>query len=675
MSRANAAVAAGYRCGVPSREPKPGSGWYAHAGALAFVLVYVLGARSFAAGPRAAVRLDVPIVVTQVPAGSAAERSGPRCGGMLRADYGDGARLVVVAPDGAVRVVSAGFQSACEADVSWDGQRLLFAGKKTAGDTWNVFEIGVDGKGLRQVTHDLGECRSPRYLSSFYTITEDEPWDQVAFVVTRAEQRNEQGGGPPTSLTTCKLDGSFVQRITYNLSNDFDPLLTRDGRLLHATWHLATFDRGVLGRVALEGINVDGSDRAAFVGPVGKRVQQMPCATATEGGLTVFVESDALPWDGSGTLGQVSLRRPLHSYRPLTTPADGLFHSPSALPDGRILVSRRPADGTGTLGVFRMDPATRAIEPVFDDPAFHDMHARAVVARTRADGRSSVVSGLDSRAGLYCLGVDTTDLPGRALLPRGTAKTVRVIEGLPEPAGAGPRTVGAIPALSNRRVLAEVPLKADGSFHVNVPANTPVQLQILDGHGLALRSCGWIWARNHQEQGCIGCHEDPERTPDNLVPEALNDPPVGVAVKASTARPVDFRRDVAPIVEARCLACHGPGGSEPRLGEGPLAGKPGAARSNYEALMAAAGEGSAESGLGRYVHPGRARTSPLIWHVVGRNTARHWDGAASLRTVRQIPAGAPAALTEAEVQVLIRWIDLGAAWDGRTSDTNTSRPR
>jgi Hydrazine synthase alpha subunit middle domain len=662
MARDSATVAAGPWCPLPTtRRRRP----------IGRIVILILMAALFHGGkaraqhPQAAPRIW-PIVVTQLPAGSAAERQGARSSGMLKADYGAGARLVVVAPDGAVRVVSAGLQSACEADVSWDGQRLLFAGKRSVADPWNVFEVGVDGRGLRQVTRDLGDCRSPRYLSSFYTITENEPWDQVAFVVTRVGQRNEFGGAAATSLSTSKLDGSFVQRLTYNLSSDFDPALGRDGRLIYSTWHRATLDNGVKGRIALEGINTDGSDRAAFVPRGGRRVQHMP--SVTPGGLAVFVESDSLPWDGAGTLASVELRRPLHTYRAITGPADGLFHSPSALPDGGMLVSWRPADGSGTLGVYRFDTATGQRDRVLDDPAYHETNARAVLARPRADGRSSVVSGLDPLAQLYCLNTYTTEFKDRSWLPPGTVKSLRVVEGVPATTGGAAEGTSGVPPLSTRRVLAEVPVKSDGSFHLIVPANTPVQLQILDDRGLALRSCGWIWARSHQAQGCIGCHEDPERTPDNRVPDALNDPGVAVTARSEKQVAVDFRREIAPIVSGRCVPCHGPGGSPPRLAEveGPIdARSTETLKAIYEVLMTADPTAEAGSGTGKYVHPGRARTSPLVWHVLGRNTTRPWDGAATGGMVKPIPAGAVAVPTEAEIQALIRWIDLGAAWDAR----------
>ena len=142
------------------------------------------------------------------------------------------------------------------------------------------------------------------------------------------------------------------------------------------------------------------------------------------------------------------------------------------------------------------------------------IQARGVFARPRPDGRSSVIALDDPLAEFYCMSVYQNDLANRSWLPKGSVKTLRVIEGLPRKrTGKDRGGPSAVPDLSPRRILAEVPVEKDGSFHLSVPANTPIQLQILDDQGLALRSCGWIWARNHQAQGCIGCHEDPELTP------------------------------------------------------------------------------------------------------------------------------------------------------------------
>jgi len=639
---------------------------------LLLTAILVLNAQSAApAQSRAAVprtqpgptTLNVSVVCTQTSFDPASDKPGSEPRPPNGADLGLGARLILLAPDGHTRVLTSGFHSACDADVSVDGGRILFAGQAAAGGDWNIYEMNLQSLTTRQVTRNAGNCRSPIYTSSFYTITEKEPWEQIAFVSTLAGQADERGTGPATSLYTCKLDGSYLQRITYNLSSDLDPAIMADGRLAYAAWRRATFDDGVRGRLVVEGINTDGSDRAPLVPQPSVQFQRMPCVTAA--GLLVFVEAD--PSAGAGRLSCVSLRRPLHTYRSITGPKDGLFSSPSPLPDGRILVSWRPADGSASFGLYRLDPATGHREQVFDDPRYHEIRARAVHARPRPDGRSSAVEAGDPLAKLYCMSVYLTEFKDRAWLAAGSVKTLRVIEGVPAPlVGRGKeRSVReSLPQLAARRILAEVPLKQDGSFQLTVPASTPIQLQILDDQGMALRSCGWIWARNHQAQGCIGCHEDPELTPPNRVPAALNDAPDVAIVPIERRITVDFAEQIAPIVSSKCVPCHRAGDRAAGLDLGGETDEGGGAAGKldrlYQALLAPERAADRSSGLGKYVHPGRARTSPLVWHISGRNTSRPWDGAASREIARPIPAGKFEPLTDVEKQTIIRWIDLGA---------------
>jgi hypothetical protein len=244
-------------------------------------------------------------------------------------------------------------------------------------------------------------------------------------------------------------------------------------------------------------------------------------------------------------------------------------------------------------------------------------------------------------------------------MPPGTIKRVRLVEGLAQPAVGTHRQAA-------RRILGEVPAPADGSFNVEVPANTPIEIQILDEQGMALRSCAWVWARNKQSQGCIGCHEDPELTPTNIVPEALWTRTVPLCPPVEERVSVDFRRDVMPIVERKCVGCHAKGGSLPRLtlDPPPAGGSPSdAARAAYDVLTLPGAEGDISEDWGMYVHPGRARTSPLVWHLFGRNTSRPWDGPWTKQTAKPIPPDKAEPLTDEERQVFVRWIDLGAAWE------------
>ena len=562
-------------------------------------------------------------------------------------------------------------------------------------------------------------------------------------------------------LYSCKLDGSAVRRLTFNVSSDMDPHMMSDGRLVYAGWQRRTLDRGPRGRVALFGVNIDGTDCALFAADQTKRIRRMPCATTN--GLVVFVEADEVRWDGAGSLACVQVRRPLHSYRQITAESDGLFHSPSPLPDGRVLVSRRPPNGCCgagfpacrlavagwkacptpssknlsvkcTHGVYRLDPLSGKAEPVFDDPNYHDIQAKSIAPRPVPDGRSSVVTEKAPHGRLYCLNVYNSDLKQRAWMPRGTVKAVRVLEGIPVKAGdaatrrgdenmtrgnerespclplavSPPRRVSP-PPLVQRRLLGQIPVEEDGSFNIEVPANTPIELQLLDADGMAIRSCGWIWAKNNEPRGCIGCHEDGELTPENWFVDALGRSSIPLCLPPERRRTVDFRRDVMPILNKKCASCHRRGEAKPRLDGGfeliSHAGKKASFNRAYASLL---GEGQTfgqpirsgrlkslphkEPGVGQafqpagYVRPGKARISPLVWRIFGRNTSRPWDGAVARETAgwhaqsgamgveavatpfensgRATPTCKIGGLTDDERQAFLEWIDMGALWDG-----------
>ncbi len=601
-------------------------------------------------GPHSApTLLSSPIVLTQVPARG--EIQPARSGGLLREDPGEGGRLVLLQPGGKPKVLTPGFAGAADPEISFDGKRILFSGKKIASDPWCLYEMAADGSDVRPVTCGPGSARHGVYLPTMHTLTDKstEEWVLAAFVGGRPGEVNEAGAGEARSLYSCRLDGSALRRLTFNLSSDTDPVLLPDGRLVYASWQLPNLDHGPLGRFVLLAANVDGTDFVPFSADEGRRVKQMP-AVAGEG-LLVFVEADAIAGDGSGRLASVTLRRPLHSHRAITRETDGWFHSPSPLPGGEILVSHRGASGGGDHAVFRLDPATGRREKIFDEPGWHDVQARVLAPRPVPDSRSSPVKEEDENGKLYAVDVGISDLPGGPI-PRDATLRLRVLEGLPRREGAPASPLAA------RRLLGEAPLAADGSFQVTVPANVPVQIQILDGDGLALRSGAWIWARNHFNQGCVGCHEDPERAPPNRFVKALASPAPQLTLPPTLRRTVDYRHEVAPIVAGRCVACHGEGGTPPDVRPGPGSAGGGPATDAPDAAYAALLDG--------FVQPGRARASRLVWHLFGRNTSRPWDLEAASREIHPMPDGGPP-LTDDERRTIVEWIDMGAAWDARAA--------
>lgn len=564
--------------------------------------------------------LDRAVVFTRVPKSIVHTRNN----GHTRIKYGERGEIAQRLASGEVRVLTIGFQSAADPEVSFDGTRLLFAGKRSAEDPWNIFEMDLESLEVRQVTRDTGNCRNPVYQSTFYTIVSPEPWQQLTFVSDAAGE----GGiddNPCTHLYSCRLDGSEIRRLTYNPYGDLDPVMLVDGRILFVSRQHSTLPNRSQGRLVLFAVNSDGTDLSIFSADEGETFKQMPAVTPE--GFIVFVETDHSAGDGSGHLAAVLFKRHLHSYRRLTQPADGRFYSPAPYARGGVLVSRREVKGNGTYDIFLYNLGTGEQTLLYEDPNYHLIQARLLEPRAEVDGRSSVVTEKDPNGQLYALDVTISDLPEQKWLNMESIGGIRFLEAVP-----GKKGEEADSPLLRKRILGESQVHSDGSFFVEVPANIPLALQLLDKDGLALRTCSWFWTRNHERRGCIGCHEDPELTPPNRFVEAVKKPPIPLTQPPRKRRTVEFSRDVLPLMKRSCGVgdCHS--GPEHSLS-------------------------SALSSLDKYVHPGQARTSPLIWHIFGRNTSRPWD---PKREPSASLVSGKALLTEEERRLIAEWIDLGA---------------
>jgi hypothetical protein len=541
-----------------------------------------------------------------------------------------GARIALLSPAGTVKVLSAGFHSAADPNVAWDGKTILFAARKTAASPWQIYEMNADGSGVRQVLNVPWDCRQPIHQSKIYYLDDPEPSAQISFTGTGGGTLREDGSGLAWSLYSARPDGSGLRRLTYNPSDDNDPVINEDGRILYSSWQRHTLAWGPTGRAALLGVNLDGSDVAVFASDEGRLIKRTPCVTPSR--KVVFVESDQPTADGAGNLASVDLRRNLHSYKELTKPGQGLYTTPSVLGEDESLVSMRPAQGAGTFAIYRFDLKTNQSVRLYGDAQRHSIQAQALAARPMPVGRSSVVDEKEPTGKFFCLSAFTTDLPPGAVYDGTVVKRVRVLEGVPRKASE--MAAGELSPYLEKRLLGEFEIEKDGSFHIQVPADIPIQIQTLDADGMALRSCAWIWVRNKAKRGCIGCHEDGELSPENRFADAVGKRGIQLTAGPEQRREVRFERDVQPILAARCSGgqCHGDG----------------ALGLKYEVLMK------------KYVDPAAARLSPIVWRIQGRNTARAWDKAGAGTVVKPMPPAGAAPLSAAEKRTIVEWIDTGA---------------
>lgn len=603
---------------------------------------------------------DAPLLLTQIPV-PAPGGAAPLAGSSTRQPELDGARVVVLQPDGMVRVLSEGFRAAADPDLSFDARTVLFAGRKEAGSHWRVYEVGLDGLGLRAVTPEGLDARNPIHVSTLFTLDSPEPWFTTVFVGTEASSTGPslRNSLPVWNLYNIKLDGGELRRLTWTPHSSQDPCQMWDGRVVYAAGYQAMEPVDAPYREGLFGIHIEGADMERFGAEEGRAFQRMPCAT--DGGLVVFIESATPTADGSGQLACVTQRRPHVEYRRLTEDSDRVYSHPYPWKANTVLVSSRLAEGSEAWALWTYDADNSKGELLHEDPRFHELQARLVRPRPRPDGHSTVVNMTATNGTIYGLNCYTADSRLASGMRTGEVKRVRFIEGV---------VAGTAGGTLPRRLVGEAPVEPDGSFNVEVPASTPLLLQSLDERGLALATCGWIWVQPKETRGCIGCHEDPERIPENEYVLALRRPSTQLTLPPTARRTVTFRDHIAPLLREQCALadCHGGRDTPLQLELAPARPGPADLERAYHLLLAPAAT-PGEAASRPYVIPGRARASPLVWHLFATNTTRPWDssGPAAARPTAGAklmpPANSGRVLRPEEIHTVVQWIDLGAAYD------------
>ena len=619
----------------------------------AIAVAALLAVAPASAAVRREASLPWPVVFVQQPAAPAA--AGAPGGWAFSPRPVDGARLVRLDPDGTLTVLSEGFHWAGDPDVSPDGARLLFSGRGRAGEPRDVWELPLSGGPPRRVTEGLGDCAEPIYMSR--NALNVPQFDQrvwwAAFSSDQPSHPDLRLGVPARSLYARSLEpvpgrGVVTWRTTFNPASDLSPSMLLDGRVLYSHWvHSGRGAEHGPGRSFLMAMNWAGTGLNEVYGAhEGPAVKHM--ATELPDRTLVFVESPGDRPDGAGRLAQISWSRPLHSHAALSRDG-GRYRDPRGLPDGRLLVSRAEAGGGFGLYLFDREAGLPGAA-VWDDPAWDDVDPVPVAPRPEPMGRIATVwTGRFSTGDLACIDVHDSDRPELQGLPRGTIRTIRVIEALPRPGEApvplppyDPEAPFGATADLRTRVLGELPVQPDGSFHVRLPAGVPFTLQALDRDGVAVRTMrSWIWMREWNRRTCVGCHEDKELAPPNRVTQAMHSLLRPELSEATATRTPDFVHDVMPIVEARCYGgCHGPQANQ--LDQERLVlddwRLPPYNRAYRELLD------------GRVV-AGSARSSPLIRRLRGGE-------------------GHPphAALLDHELRTFAAWVDLGAQWDATEYD-------
>ena len=243
-------------------------------------------------------------------------------------------------------------------------------------------------------------------------------------------------------------------------------------------------------------------------------------------------------------------------------------------------------------------------------------------------------------------------------------------------------------------ILAEIPTKnldgqgnpiidpsghPDTSFLINMPANMPYLMQAIDSEGRTLNTDqSWQYLRPGQKKTCGGCHvhSKPSRitfeqsyadTPAYTIPKIGRGtvPLIDGSTLPGYGAQYEFTRDVKPILDEHCVSCHG--GATPAAGlDLSKTGTKNNVSSPATTWFCLAqdrtglctGTAMRRPQLTKYLKAFNSRGSLFYWKAANQRT----DGFTDEDRVGDIDFGDPhpTSITQAQLGVISRWIDLGA---------------
>ncbi len=490
-------------------------------------------------------------------------------------------------------------------DLSWDGTRVVFGyaksktGKPPAGfpgrmghdvrlaeEPTHIFEIGVDGKGLRQLTDskDWSDL-DPTYL----------PNGDICFVSERCgfslQCNNASQDETSCNLYVMKSDGSGIKRLSVTKDGDYLPHTLSDGTIGYTRWEY--HERGwakiqSLWTVRPDGTYADAVFKQHFNDPWAiEEARSIPGSTKL---LAVATGHHTLP---AGPVVVVDPSVGINNARgiAIVTPGvrppeggmsglpvsgggvddrGGFYMQPWPLSEKHFLVSYAYCSGRSIGMMSEVDPTGYALyyidvygnkELIYRDAAISCYHPIPLRPRPRPPILHDSTD--PSKPYAVCLISDVTQgVPG---VKPGQAKYLRIAEPVGWPydrASGGQRFEADAKSQGINwtpiRVLGTVPIDPDGSAHFRVPHDVAVYFQLLDENFMELRRMrSFISFQPGENRSCVGCHETQAAS--------LSAGGVGTAHRRPARDPqpppwgdraISFLRDVQPVLDRNCVKCH-----------------------------------------------------------------------------------------------------------------------
>ncbi|MGA2650852.1 MAG: hypothetical protein ABSF28_10025 [Terracidiphilus sp.] len=445
------------------------------------------------------VSADGDVIVTAAPVyvPLAALKGGER--------FPKGAQLLLIHEGNAAPLVT-GFAAAADANVGFDGKTVLFAGKRTAGDPWQIWEMTLADRAVRLVVAGDGDVIRPSYL----------PGGRLVYARRTAQGFRLEAAGKDGGLPNAAIDaeaGATVLPLSYLPGNAVPTDVLLDGRILFESG----FPLGTGSTPELYLVYSDGSGVESYRCDHGRaRWGGVQLAS----GDVVFTHGESLARFTSPLAHEAAVAAPHAEY------AGGIAETAS----GAWLVSARAAAGAHY--------ALKSWEPG-DGAKAGAAALKTALAVNGEDVVEPVVVAARTRPKRHPSGLHAWDYANMMALDARQSR-----EGDLKVAPAQVR-LETLDAQGRAMAMGTAPVESDGSFLVKVPADKPIRFALLDAKGAVIRQeHGWFWIRGGEQRYCVGCHAGPERSPENHVAAVLLH--TTIPVDLTGAKPVDASKGDSP---------------------------------------------------------------------------------------------------------------------------------
>jgi len=468
-----------------------------------------------------------------------------------------------------------------DVDLSFDAGRMLFS---MVGDNgrWQVFEIGTDGKNLRQLTGEQPDVDS--YDACYL------PDARIIFTSTACfiGVPCVYGSSHVAVLYLMDADGRNIRQLCFDQEHDWCPTVMNSGRVLYSRWEYA--DTPHSNTRLLFHMNPDGTGQMEFYGSNSywpnsffytRSIPNHPTKVVSVigghhdnprmGELVIF-DPAAGRREDAGAVQRI----PGYGKKVEMRIRDGLtldswpkFLHPYPLSDKHFLVSCKPSP-QAAWGIYLVDTFDNFVL-LKEEPGCALFEPIPLRAAPRPQPIADKVDLAKKEATVYLPDIYVGD--GLKGVPRGTVKQLRLFtyHFAYQDMGGLLGVVGMDGPWDIKRVLGTVPVHPDGSAKFTVPANMPISMQPLDAEGKALQLMrSWMTAMPGEVVQCAGCHEPQNTAPPLQFTASLNAPPDKIQPWYGPLRGFSYPREVQPVVDRYCVGCHngrpaGEGGAEPNL--------------------------------------------------------------------------------------------------------------